>query len=172
MWYKHFNRETWFLRIWRWQNLKFRANDFSVTKVMGMSKMRIYIFKIFRTDASVKSFNAFFIAGLFMLMSYVNRDRAARQAAEAEHHAHLEEKREREAYRKEFLLNRYGLPTRPLDSMESFLSFLTNMTAIKDVLEFFDNAAVTKINDDRLAGLDAWIAAADREYQDKEHGHH
>lgn len=164
MWFKYFNKETWFIRIWRWQNLKFRSNDYSITQFMGMSKSRILLFKIFRTDANIKTFNLFFVSAVLLMGNYVLKGYQQRKQLAAAAEDKAREERELSEYKHDFLLNRYGLPTRPVDSMDTFMRFIGNMTAVRDVLTFFEHPAVTKVNDDRLEGLDAWITEADRDF--------
>ena len=64
------------------------------------------------------------------------------------------------------LKNRFGATTRPLQSIDVFINFITNMNAMNSSIDFISSKIATEINDDLSDGLDGIVTDEDRRFME------
>lgn len=143
MWYKHFNKDSWALRIWRNKNLTFLYNDMGIGSNFYVSKFTSMYRRLFPHEGPMRLFNM----GLFLIgvtgYSYYSKTYLQEGAKKKQLQQEMEKnKRNQEEY-KEFEKNRFGLATNPVESMEKFMKFIVNEKAIQGVSDFNANPDVT-----------------------------
>ena len=165
MWFKYFSKANWDMRLWRYYNLKYDANEFGFTRNMYFAYLHSLILKIARTDATVRSFNLILLLGVLKINAYLSR-KSPEQVATEEQAAQEAEEREkakdRAEYRERLFINRYNVPTKPTRSLDDFLFFATNIAAIEDAIDFMSYDENAKTLQDLEKGLDTWLSDEDR----------
>lgn len=61
MWYKHFNKSSWQLRLFRNKNLTFKYNDLGFNANMYASNFRNGVMRVFGHEAPLRVFSIFFV---------------------------------------------------------------------------------------------------------------
>lgn len=72
MWYKHFNKDSWKLRIWRHRNLTFKYNELGFSSNFYSSSLRNLYLRVFGHEGPMRVFNLGLAIGVFSGLSYVN----------------------------------------------------------------------------------------------------
>ena len=71
MWYNYVNRATEEVRIWRRANLKFHQDDIGMMKHKSVGKLTDKIFRLARSEGSLRGSFLFFFAGAGLALAYV-----------------------------------------------------------------------------------------------------
>lgn len=160
MWYKHFNKESWKIRIWRGANMKFKANELGMTNKFFNNYFKLTLLKIFRTDGALRGFVFLTLPIMIGFKSLYDRqyEEANRLAAEKEERETIISDRKR---MEKFYKSRFGVATNPAQSLEIFIDFLSNGTAIAELSELNIVKDGITINEDFRDGLDTWIGEED-----------
>ena len=163
MWFKYFQRETWRTRLWKGYNLKMESNTYGCTRTMSFSRLHSYVFKIFRTEGIPRMLTFSLFWGAIGVYFYLTKESRAIKAHQKEKEMEELKIKEIEDYKTKQRLNRFNKPTMPHQSMDQFMSFIGNGTALSDALAFSSDPNFTKVNDDQQKGLDSWLPRSDRE---------
>ena len=163
MWFKYYQREDWRTRLWKGYNLKMEANTYGCTRTMSFSRLHSFVFKVFRTEGIPRMiiFTSFW-GSLFVYLS-LTKEKREQKAILAEQKNQETKIREIEDYKKNQKLNRFNKPVMPHASLDSFLSFIVNGTAMQEALAFSSEKNFSKINQDQQKGLDSWLPRSDQE---------
>ena len=163
MWFKYFSKEEWDLRMWKGYNLKFEANVYGSSRNMYMAQWHSLIFKVFRCEGVLRY--VMFIGGWSLIATgiYLTSESRAKKSLIEEEKNKTKILQERQHYLQTQRLNRFNKPTMPHQSMDLFIDWLVNATAIDDAVEFISNANVIISLDDHANGLDSWLPKSDRD---------
>lgn len=72
MWYKHFNKDSWKLRLWRHKNLTFKYNDLGFSSLHYASTFRNGVLRVFGHEGPLRTFNLFFVVFIGSFYGYYN----------------------------------------------------------------------------------------------------
>lgn len=162
MWYKHFNKGSWAIRLWRTYNLKFKSNETGMGSNVYQHYFKILVLRIWRTEGSLRLFNVSTLLALGFIKIYFD----GKNAAEAEHAKQENAAKNKQADLVDYLntlqINRYGAPTQPGYSMNDFLYFIANNEAINDLGDINAVPEFQRVSSDLINGLDSWIGDEDR----------
>ncbi len=75
MWYKHFRKSSWRLRLWRTQNLKMKYNNLSMASNFYMTYPKLALFKLMRNDGTVRLATSIAMFILIGFWQYYNETR-------------------------------------------------------------------------------------------------
>ena len=137
MWYSTFNKETWQLRTFRKQNLKFNSDDVGMYKIKFLTKWKEFIFRLARTEGSLRGCMGFIGFGMLpvvLMMKAKYYDPKYIHPKKAIDAANM---KIIDAKAKEVLFyNNFGAPTRPHRNMDEMMAFLNGSETYDSLFEF------------------------------------
>ena len=163
MWFKYFNKEDWNLRLWKSYNLKFEANVYGSSRTMHFAKLHSFLFRVFRGEGVLRYI--VFVGGWATVTCYLKLSEESRAKSSLKAEKEIQEmvQRETEQFKLNQRLNKYNKPTMPIYSMDKFMDFVTNPTAIVTAIEFMSSEDLPKLADDQAKGLDSWLPRSERQ---------
>lgn len=144
--------------------MKFNQDDFGLYRFKYVMPWKDFVFRLARSEFTLRGFNFFFIAGVLSIAFYLKAEYydpvyiAPRKIKEKEEMDVLDQKAREVLY-----YNKFGAPTRPLKSLDDLMTFLAGSQTFDDLADFLSYDTAMDINGDMQNGLDSWMSASDKD---------
>ena len=151
-WFKTFNKRTWELRVFRSVNLKYAQDEIGGAKCMHNNWWKDAVWKVFKTNEAVRAYNMWFASACILAyLNYTTREPTEEevQAAKLARQKLLEDE---EAIKNKMFVNRFGVNTQPLRSIEDMLEFITTETLLDNTMDYVGHPDASEITDDYQKG--------------------
>lgn len=75
MWYRHFNKDSWQMRLWRNKNLTFKYNELGFMADLYTNRLKTLALRVFGHEGSLRMFNLMFFLFVASTYSYFDNKR-------------------------------------------------------------------------------------------------
>ena len=120
------------------------------------------LWKIFRTNEALRSYNLWLFSGLILAYSAATTRDLTAAEKEAEKARREQVLTEEEEIKNRMFVNRFGANTQPLRSIEELLEFITTETLLDNTMDYVGHPDASDVTDDYQKGLDSWMSDEDK----------
>lgn len=147
MWYSTFNKESWQLRVFRKQNLKFNQDDVGMYRNKFLVRWKEFVFRLARTEGNLRGCMVLIGLGVIPIVMHCKTKYyepyfvAPKKLKDAEELKLVDQKA-----REIIFYNKFGAPTRPHRNMEQMMAFLSGNETYDDLFDFISYQVAADIN--------------------------
>jgi hypothetical protein len=137
MWYQTFNKETWQLRVFRKQNLKFNQDDVGMYRTKFLTRWKEFIFRMCRSEGALRGSMGLIGFGMIPILMFIKTKYYQPYFVEPKMIKDAENLKQIDQIARDTLLyNKFGAPTRPHRNMDDMMNFLSGSETYDDLFDF------------------------------------